>query len=138
MREANSLFPSFVLSFIFLLSYSCSFQILAFVIPGKVARPVSFIGQDLDAKCFCFTLRESILQGKVSNNIFSSFLRNNNNKKAMHIVYSQNLPKEDLKKQCTYHGAEADSIVKALDQCNSALNNWTTECTGMFFMFIIR
>ena len=41
--------------------------------------------------------------------------------------YSQNLPKEDLKKQCTYHGAEADSIVKALDQCNSALNNWTKE-----------
>ena len=53
-------------------------------------------------------------------------------------MYSQNLPKEDLKKQCTYHGAEADSIVKALDQCNSALNNWTTECTGKFFIFIIR
>ena len=60
---------------------------------------------------------------------YSTVPRMKNNRK-LQIVKAQNLPKEDLKKQCTYHGAEADSISKALDQCNTALNNWTTECTG--------
>ena len=115
-------------SFLFL-SLSCLFssRILGFLISRDSEALISRKRHHLDPRSLTFPF--DISKRKLLGGSYSTVPRTKNNRK-LQIVKAQNLPKEDLKKQCTYYGAEADSISKALDQCNTALNNWTTEYTG--------